>query len=352
MEITFCLPGMSRKPVGGFKIVFEFANRLVERGHQVNLVFMVDSSFSNIPFNLYFKDKFGKILSPWFPQWFKLNPKVKKIVTAYRDGRAFPDADFVFATAVETAKLVKNLPTRCGEKLYLIQDFENWKYSDDEVIDTYKFGMKNIVISKWLLNVVKEYDEEVSLISNAIDVESFYVSQPIEMRDKFQIAMLYHTKAHKGVPIAMDAIRKVKATYPKLHLNLFGAYERPSFYDSKWMTYTQHASPEQLHKIYNMSSIFICASVKEGFGLTGAESLACGCALASTSYEGVFDYAEDGKTALLSPINDSDALAENIIHLIEDDQLRYSLGMNGSQKLKAFSWDENVTRLEMILQNG
>ncbi|HWN72720.1 MAG TPA: hypothetical protein VNN15_02810, partial [Solirubrobacterales bacterium] len=38
MRIVFVLPARSAAPVGGFKVVYEYANRLVERGHEVALV--------------------------------------------------------------------------------------------------------------------------------------------------------------------------------------------------------------------------------------------------------------------------------------------------------------------------
>ena len=93
--------------------------------------------------------------------------------------------------------------------------------------------------------------------------------------------------------------------------------------------YTEQADINQLRGIYNKSSIYVCASRNDGFGLTGAESMACGCALASTAFQGVFEYAKDNENALLSPVNDIDALAENIMTLIDDEQLRFPALLSG-----------------------
>ena len=38
MRVTFLLPGSARFPVGGYKVVYEYANHLCERGHQVTVV--------------------------------------------------------------------------------------------------------------------------------------------------------------------------------------------------------------------------------------------------------------------------------------------------------------------------
>ena len=39
MKISFVLPGVSRVPVGGYKMIFEYANRLCKRGHEITLIF-------------------------------------------------------------------------------------------------------------------------------------------------------------------------------------------------------------------------------------------------------------------------------------------------------------------------
>ena len=38
MRISFVLPCSGRYPIGGFRIVYEYANRLADRGHQVSIV--------------------------------------------------------------------------------------------------------------------------------------------------------------------------------------------------------------------------------------------------------------------------------------------------------------------------
>ena len=38
--------------------------------------------------------------------------------------------------------------------------------------------------------------------------------KPIEARNKYQLAMLYHIKEHKGIPTAIAAINIVKKKYP------------------------------------------------------------------------------------------------------------------------------------------
>jgi len=38
MKITFVMPGYSLKPVGGIKVVYDYANQLASRGHEVTVL--------------------------------------------------------------------------------------------------------------------------------------------------------------------------------------------------------------------------------------------------------------------------------------------------------------------------
>ena len=44
MNICFVLPQMLRKPVGGYKMVYEYANRLSDNWHNVAILFLNDNA--------------------------------------------------------------------------------------------------------------------------------------------------------------------------------------------------------------------------------------------------------------------------------------------------------------------
>ena len=86
-----------------------------------------------------------------------MRSNIKKRTTPYLDGREFPEADFIFATAVSTAEIVKSLPLRYGKKCYFIQDFETWILPEDKVIESYNYGFLNFTVSNWLNDIVKSH---------------------------------------------------------------------------------------------------------------------------------------------------------------------------------------------------
>ena len=75
----------------------------------------------------------------------------------------------------------------------------------------------------------------------------------------------------------------------------------------------------------------------------------CGQAVACTDNRGFREMAKDGDTALLSPVNDAEVLAANIIRLIEDDELRYRIAQNGMEFIKHLSIDNSYELFKQAL---
>lgn len=350
MKITFCVPGISRKPVGGEKVIYEFANRLSSNGNEVTIAAMSRDIFKKTKLPLMVRLAIYRIAIriKLIPSWFNLSNKVKVDVISSYEAENFKNSDFIVATAVDTALPVYKLPNEKGEKIYLIQDYENWNYSNLYVNKTYSLGMKNIVISRWLQKTVQNYDHNKTyFIPNAIDTNMFYPIIPTSQRSKHTIGLLYHKGKFKGLKYAFDALNIVHQKYPDLVVMMFGAPKRPNV--PKWYEYYSNISSKEVNLLYNKCSIFLCASIKEGFGLTGAESMAAGCALVSTKYKGVFEYAEDNYNALLTDIKDSKGLAENIMRLFEDDKKRISITNNGVKSIQDRTWDRTIKEFEKIL---
>lgn len=353
MNITFCVKGIAIHPIGGHKVIYELANRLAQDGNTVTLVVPSEDNLYQLPIlNSRGRVILSKLLFKFgvIPNWFKFDKSVNvKIVNGYKKEN-FPDADYVVATAYETAKPVAKLPLSKGGKIYLIQDFENWGVSDNDVINTYKLGMKNIAISKWLQLLVQSYDNNKTLyLPNAINTDLFKVTSSIENRNPQIIGLLYHLGSHKGLKYSFKALSIVKKRFPNIKVVMFGAPPRPKDLPS-WYTYYRKVNSNNMPKIYNKCGIFLCGTVNEGFGLTGAESMACGCALVSTNYKGVHEYAINNRNSLLSPIKDYQSLAKNIITLINNDRLRINIAKQGVKDIECMSWDSTVNKFEEIIK--
>jgi glycosyltransferase involved in cell wall biosynthesis len=346
MRITFCLPAKANYPVGGYKIVYEYANRLVERGHIVNIGYDQTKCCSSYVMPEFLKNLARKYSACKRLKWFPLDKRVRSFSSIKYKNEQVPDADIIVATAATTAYPISKLDDSKGRKYYLIQGFENWDLSEDEVISTYRFGLKNMVISKWLKEIVDKYAIQESIyIPNVIDCNVFGVDNPICERRNHSIAFLYHKSENKGVRYTLEVIERLKEMYSDLKVCAFGVPSKPDVLPD-WVEYYQKANQATLRTIYNDTSVFICSSVEEGFGLTGAESMACGCCLVSSDYGGVRDYAVSGQSALLSPVGDVDGMVSNVVRVFEDDALRIKIAEKGCEDIHKLSWDNSIDILE------
>lgn len=350
MRICFVLPGVARQPVGGYKMAFEYANRLVKENHEVLILYLNQDLLKNYSVPLIVKRKIAKILTKIEPKWVDLNKKIKKISNLDLDYKEkLGKLDVCIATSAEKTVEEVNKNLIAKTKLYLIQDYENWNISDKELIATYKLGFKNIVVAKWLKQIVDQYSPTESvLIPNAIDTSIYTETVPIQNRDNHTIALLYHESPHKGLKNAFKVLDKLKQKYPDLKVIMFGKFPKPEL--PNWITYYKGASQKKTVEIYNSVKVFLCSTIEEGFGLTGIEAMACGACLVSTDYRGVREYAVNNYNSLLSPVGDIDAQVENVIRIFENKELQKNISSNGIQHVKKFKWSEAMKKLNKTIE--
>jgi len=348
-KIVFLLPWRDEVPVGGYKIVYEYANRFYRDGRNVTIAYPhVRGSFKEDIKNPLrrFKQRLGFFYRNHrrlyrAGEWFPLDRGIKKLfVFAISDFslRDYTDAKII-ATAVETAmelNTMHSIPN--ANKFYFIQDFEAWNVSEKTVYASYRFPMKKIAIAPWLQKKVESTGEKAELIPNGFDFDYFTLSMAIENRDPHEIALLYHKDDRKRCEDAMKALAIVKQHIPKLHVTMFGVPEPPADLPD-WYTYHRQPSKALHNSIYNNVAIFVAASKAEGMALPPAEAMICGAALCCTDIGGFHLYAIHNKTALLSPVFDTEALAKNILRLINDNGLRIKLARAGNEYIRQFTWE-------------
>ncbi|WP_158509648.1 glycosyltransferase family 4 protein [Limnochorda pilosa] len=348
-------------PVGGYRVVYEYANHLIGRGHQV---FVVHTRQRVIPglkasTGLYrslrrtagtIRDRFVR------PKvtWHTIDDRVKMIYAPDLTARHIPDGDAVVATAWWTADYVVNYPESKGTQFYLVQHYETWSGPKDRVDTTWRYPLRKIVIARWLYDLGLELGvprAEMRHIPNGIDHQKYEVFKPIEARPN-RVAMLFAHQEWKGAQDGITALELVKRDHPDVQAVLFGVSERPSGLPA-WIEYRENPGQHELvGEIYNGSSIYLCPSWTEGWGLPSAEAMSCGCALVSTDNGGSRDYAEHDKTALLAPPRRPDLLAQRLRTLLEYPDLRMKLAREGNRRIRTFTWERATDVLEAWMQQA
>lgn len=353
MKISFVLPTSTRAVSGGLKVIYEYANFLAERGHEVTFYYSARTVANKL---LKYSSKLHRIVSKRIiqvrPRWFSLNRNIKKISCYELNNKEIEDADIIIATGVKTAFPVAALNKNKGKKYYFIQGFENWNVSDEYVNQTYQLGMRNIVIAKWLEKIVNTVSNEKSfLLCNAINTNVFYETKNVLQRNRHSIAFHYRSAEFKGGKYAIEVVKKLQQKYEDLDVYIVSSEKKPKDIPKQW-SYVFRASSDKVAEINNKVRVFLCTSVEEGFGLPGLEAMACGCSLVTTAYAGVFEYAIQEENALLSEVRDVQGLYNNVVRIFEDDELCKKLSRNGMKTALIRSINENGKKLEKIFEQN
>ena len=330
--------------------MLEYANELSRKGDDVMVYFVMKLPYTHVRHS----DLYFWLKSWWFkwrtPSWFVLDEKVRvKSICSARD-TSIRNADILFFTECQLALAIENMTRNKGVKINLIQGYEDWILPNEELLkESYRKADFNVVISDYLISLVEHATNVRPFVCyNAYHSETYHVRTPIEDRNGFVVAMLYHKDEHKGCIYGLEALRLCKKNVPDLRVKLFGLY-LPEEELEDWIEF--HYNPQDLCGLYNEAAIFVVPSLHEGWGLTATEAMACGCALVSTDVDGLRVFAKDNDTALLVPPRDAQAMADSILELIADNQKRIKLAQRGNEYIKHFTWAKAVERLRTIFIN-
>ena len=342
--ITFLLPSGSKNPVGGYKVVYEYANRLINDNYEVNIIYPatllwkeqnIYQKLKGIVRYFYFKTNKNRYL-PY--NWFPLDKRIKIFWTPTLEEKYVQKSDYIVATAWQTSEYLGNYIKRYKKKIYLIQHYELWGCTEERLLSTWKLPLEKIVIAKWLKSIADTLNEKAQLIYNGLDFKKFYIEEMIEKRNRKTIICLYHESDWKGFKYGLEALKILKEKYLDLKVICFGAYKNPKTLP-EWVEY--YYSPEQnkLRKLYNEASIFLGTSLGEGWGLTVSEAMQCGCAVVCTNVVGYNEMAFDGETALLCESKNPEDMVAKIEKLFENDNFRIIIANNGNKFIQQFTWE-------------
>jgi glycosyltransferase involved in cell wall biosynthesis len=361
MKITFILPKLTKKPTGGGKVVYQYANSLAAAGYSVEVLHPESLFLWRLKKTLILKllslshdilkmgirlgrTRYGNV------EWIRIHPDVKVTVVPTLFQRYIPDADIVVASLWRTAEFVEGYSSDKGDKFYLIQHHETWSGPEDRVNQTLRSGMNKIVISKWLEELVEDLSGNiVHYVPNSVDHNEFYLTSPTSDRT-LAVSMLYSPHTWKGASDGISALQYAKKIFPELTAILFGTSSRPEFIPT-WITYVRN--PEQnflREEIYNRSAAFLCPSWSEGWGLPVLEAMACGCAVITADNGGIRDFVEDGGNGFIVPPKRPEELGRSLVRLLKNPQQRILFSKRSLELAEKFTLETSAGKLRDVFE--
>jgi glycosyltransferase involved in cell wall biosynthesis len=248
-------------------------------------------------------------------------------------------------------------------------------------------------------------DRSETLYSN-IDPEEFRREKDYSIGRRRQEKRILYSGAvspHKGPHVLLDAFSIVAKQYPNVHLEFVGSLSNYPMEES-WelkdratlkqvapfyakhpitrlkaelglkpadagtyqaylktkltpeiaekVTFTGFAPREHLIDRFYDADIFVFPPIwDEGFGLPPVEAMAAGAPVVGSRSGGLKETVIDGETGFLVEKNDPQALAQQILRLLKDDDLREKMGRAARRRaLSTFTWELAASRVTGLYQ--
>lgn len=104
------------------------------------------------------------------------------------------------------------------------------------------------------------------------------------------------------------------------------------------------------YRFYRAASIFVMPSRVEGTPNALLEAMSCGLpVIVSNGAPGLLEVVEDGKTGLVVPVNDPDALANALRRLTHDHDLRSRIGAAARERVADYSLPSALAAWESVI---
>jgi glycosyltransferase involved in cell wall biosynthesis len=108
---------------------------------------------------------------------------------------------------------------------------------------------------------------------------------------------------------------------------------------------------EQMPDRYRQMDILLMPTVREGFGLSVAEAMACGLPVVVSDCSSLPELIDHGKGGYLCPVGNVDMFAEKINFLAENPDLRKQMGEYNRAKVEMmFSLDQMIENYKKLFE--
>jgi len=351
LALTFVLPSLA--PTGGALVVYRHAAWARARGHRVAIV------AARPPLAAPWRRDGALVLKRWI--YHRLLERVGGTLDRFGvrdcarevgrvDAATVPAADVVVATSYQTAEWIAELPARSGAKAYFLQDYEAWTPELEPRVDaTWRSPFTRLAVSRWLVDLGRERlgVECRGPIGNGVDADRFHPREDQAGGGPTTVGAVYDRrpgKAHELMLAALDAIARER---PGTRFLLFGR-TRLRHRLPAGARYVWNPPWDRLPDLYRGMTVFLHASVREGWGLPPMEAMASGCAVVAARSGGVPEFADDA-CARLVPAGDLGALVGAALGLIDRPDERGALARAGRERMRAATWQRVHGRMETEL---
>ncbi|MEX2158067.1 MAG: glycosyltransferase [Dehalococcoidia bacterium] len=204
-------------------------------------------------------------------------------------------------------------------------------------------------------------EKPVTVVPFGVDLEQFQPPARDAVRDgEVVIGSVGRLSIEKGLDVLLDAaarlqqngvsVRTVLAGDGPLRAKLEAQAQRLGI--ASQVEFRGEVPHDAVPGVLAELDIFVMPSKAEGFGVAALEASAMELPVVASRVHGIPDVVRDGRTGLLVPPANADALASAIARLAGDRALRQEMGRAGRAFVQErYRWQDNVAQMERLYQH-
>jgi glycosyltransferase involved in cell wall biosynthesis len=207
----------------------------------------------------------------------------------------------------------------------------------------FRLADRVVVPSRYLVEVFARFGIEAEAVSNTAPLERFTFRERRPLRPT--LLSNRSLEGHYNVADTLRAFALVERRAPDARLIVAGDGGQRARLRAlaaelglKRVEFVGAAAPDRMPELYDRADIFVNSSLVDNMPLSLIEAFACGLAVVSSNAGGIPHIVTDGETGLLSPCGDYEALAANVIRLLEDRRLAARLISRARAACRQYTW--------------
>jgi glycosyltransferase involved in cell wall biosynthesis len=198
-------------------------------------------------------------------------------------------------------------------------------------------------LKRYITIVLKINPKRILTIYNGINLNEYPITNsPMEIRNQLSIppgtvvagtvGSLFEVK---GLPYLLEAAKKIITCFPDFKLLIAGEGNQEAALNEEIIALKLQETVkflgfrDDVPKLLNLFDIYVCSSISEGLSLSILEAMAAGKPVVATAVGGNPELIIHGQNGFLVPSKDPEALAQKVLVLLKDKNLRESMGKKG-----------------------
>ncbi|CAD6490153.1 MAG: D-inositol-3-phosphate glycosyltransferase [Candidatus Argoarchaeum ethanivorans] len=213
---------------------------------------------------------------------------------------------------------------------------------------------------------LKKYKDKIVVIPNGINIDEFdipYSKEACKKKlglplDKKIILFFGYLSPYKGPDVLVEAMPKIVKDVSDAELTFAGKGVMQDELEmlsmrlevEKNVRFVGFVKDGLKPLYYKAADVFVLPSTMstECFPLTNLEAMTCGVPIVASNIGGIPDAVKDGENGLLVPPMNSEVLADAIIYLMENEDVREKMGKNGRKGAEGYSWENIAEKTEKV----